>query len=79
MVMEQVFIAALDCARHDLAIECLQALNVQFPKSSRVQKLQALRQEALGNHAEANFLYDKLLEIDETNAVTLCFGNLQLT
>lgn len=31
-VMEQVVIAAFDCARHDLAIDCLQVLNAQFPK-----------------------------------------------
>jgi tetratricopeptide (TPR) repeat protein len=68
-VMEQVVIAAFDCARHDLAIDCLQVLNNQFPKSSRVTKLQALRLESLGKHEEANYLYDKLLESDETNGV----------
>lgn len=48
-VLEQVVIAALDSARHDLAIECLQVLNIQFPGSSRVTKLQALRLESLGS------------------------------
>lgn len=68
-VLEQVFIASIDCNEHDLAINCLQMLNAQFPKSSRVTKLQALRLESLGKHEEANYLYDKLLEADETNAV----------
>lgn len=70
VVMEQIVIAALDCSRHDLAIEYIQALNVQFPKSSRVKKLQALRLEAIGKHEEeANILYDSMLELDDTNGV----------
>jgi len=69
VVLEQVVIAALDCSRHDLAIECLQVLNAQFPKSSRVTKLQALRLESLGKYEDADYLYDKLLESDETNGV----------
>ncbi|KAF7634010.1 TPR_REGION domain-containing protein [Meloidogyne graminicola] len=32
VVLEQVAIAALDQARHDLAIECIQQLHQQFPK-----------------------------------------------
>lgn len=73
-IMEQIVIASLDCSRHDLAIECIQVLNAQFPKSSRVTKLQALRLEAIGKYDEANYLYDKLLETEETNGVSFNFG-----
>jgi len=68
-VLEQVTIAALDSARHDLAIDCIQVLDKKFPKSTRVTKLQAMRLESLGNYDDANYLYDRLLEADETNTV----------
>lgn len=66
----QVTVAALDAARHDLAIVCIQTLDKRFPGSSRVLRLQALRLESLGNFEDASYLYDKLLEADETNTVT---------
>ena len=69
IISSQVTIAALDCARQDLAIDCLQTLNKRFPKSHRVTKLQAMRLESLGKYAEALYLYDKLLESDEANPV----------
>uniref|UniRef100_A0A914NX45 ER membrane protein complex subunit 2 n=1 Tax=Meloidogyne incognita TaxID=6306 RepID=A0A914NX45_MELIC len=62
-------IAALDQARHDLAIDCIQQLHQQFPKSMRVTKLQAMRLEAIGNYEDADKLYEKLIEADETNQV----------
>lgn len=64
-------IAALDSARHDLAIECLQRLDRKFPHSTRVTKLQAMRLESLGNYDDASYLYEKLIENDETNMVGL--------
>uniref|UniRef100_A0A914NVH6 ER membrane protein complex subunit 2 n=1 Tax=Meloidogyne incognita TaxID=6306 RepID=A0A914NVH6_MELIC len=67
VVLEQVAIAALDQARHDLAIDCIQQLHQQFPKSMRVTKLQAMRLEAIGNYEDADKLYEKLIEADETN------------
>lgn len=69
VVLEQVAIAALDQARHDLAIDCIQQLHQQFPKSMRVTKLQAMRLEAIGNYEDADKLYEKLIEADETNQV----------
>lgn len=69
VVLEQVAIAALDQARHDLAIDCIQKLHKRFPKSTRVTKLQAMRLEALGNYADADQLYERLIEADETNPV----------
>lgn len=68
-VLEQVTIAALDSARHDLAIECLQRLNKKFPQSSRLTKLQAMRLESLGNFDDALYLYNKLIESDESNSI----------
>ena len=65
----QVAIAALDQARHDLAIDCIQQLHKRFPKSTRVTKLQAMRLEALGNYDDAEELYTRLIEVDETNPV----------
>ena len=65
----QVAIAALDQARHDLAIDCIQQLHKRFPKSTRVTKLQAMRLEALGNYDDAEELYTRLIEADETNPV----------
>lgn len=69
VVLEQVAIAALDQARHDLAIDCIQQLHQQFPKSMRVTKLQAMRLEAIGNYEDADKLYEKLIEADEINPV----------
>ena len=62
-------IAALDQARHDLAIDCIQKLHKRFPKSTRVTKLQAMRLEALGNYEDAEQLYERLIEADNTNPV----------
>ncbi|CAJ0948151.1 unnamed protein product, partial [Mesorhabditis belari] len=67
MIYEQVCIAALDCARYDLAMECIQELDKRFPRSNRVLKLQAMRYEALEQYSSAVSLYDKLLEADSTN------------
>ncbi|CAJ0947892.1 unnamed protein product, partial [Mesorhabditis belari] len=67
MIYEQVCIAALDCARYDLAMECIQELDKRFPRSNRVLKLQAMRYEALEQYSNAVSLYDKLLEADSTN------------
>ena len=47
MVEEQVFIAALDCNRPDVADECLAALRTQFPESMRVAKLKGMKLESL--------------------------------
>uniref|UniRef100_A0A7E4WB15 ER membrane protein complex subunit 2 n=1 Tax=Panagrellus redivivus TaxID=6233 RepID=A0A7E4WB15_PANRE len=66
-VLEQVTIAAIDSARHDVALQCLQKLMTQFPSSSRVAKLQAMRLEALKNYDDAEALYNKLIKADETN------------
>jgi tetratricopeptide (TPR) repeat protein len=73
-----VTIAALDQARHDLAIDCIQQLHRRFPKSTRVTKLQAMRLEALGNYDDAEQLYERLIEADNTNPVPLIFFVIML-
>ncbi|EDV23588.1 uncharacterized protein TRIADDRAFT_28044 [Trichoplax adhaerens] len=67
-IYEQVFIAALDCGREDLAEVCLEALQRQFPKSTRVYKLEAMALEATGNFKEAEEVYLKCLSRDKANA-----------
>lgn len=47
VVYEQVCIASFDCARLDIAQECITALYSKFPESRRVLKLQAMRLEAM--------------------------------
>ncbi|VDK42187.1 unnamed protein product [Anisakis simplex] len=67
LIYEQVCIAALDCARIDVAIECIKALQQKFPRSNRVLKLQAMRFEALQRYENALLMYEKLIESDPTN------------
>uniref|UniRef100_A0A915JJR7 ER membrane protein complex subunit 2 n=1 Tax=Romanomermis culicivorax TaxID=13658 RepID=A0A915JJR7_ROMCU len=69
IVYEQVFIAALDCARLDIAQECLAALYKQFPESRRVLKLQAMRLETMNKFNEARECYDRLIKDDESNPI----------
>ncbi|KAE9547328.1 hypothetical protein FO519_009460 [Halicephalobus sp. NKZ332] len=66
-ILEQVAVAAIDSARFDLAADCLQRLKNQFPQSSRVMKLHAMRLEATGQLEDAEKLYNQLISADETN------------
>ncbi|KAM3718806.1 ER membrane protein complex subunit [Dirofilaria immitis] len=67
LIYEQVYIAALDSARTDIVMECIQALQEKFPRSNRVLKLQAMRLEALKRYDSATHLYEQLIESDPTN------------
>ncbi|XP_054719635.1 ER membrane protein complex subunit 2-like [Uloborus diversus] len=69
LVYEQVCLAALDCHRLDIAQECLQALDAQFPGSLRVRKLRAMEFEALDRYEDALKLYESILQHDESNSV----------
>ncbi|GIY94024.1 ER membrane protein complex subunit 2 [Caerostris extrusa] len=69
LVYEQVCLAALDCHRLDIAQECLEALDKQFPGSLRVRKLRAMEFEALERYDDALKLYDSILQHDESNSV----------
>ncbi|KAG8858192.1 hypothetical protein FRB91_010107 [Serendipita sp. 411] len=65
--LEQLTIAALDIGQVELADDCIARLEVQFPKSPRVDVLRGMRIEAkdLGLALE---YYEHTLENDETNA-----------
>ncbi|KAF9537288.1 ER membrane complex subunit 2, partial [Mortierella hygrophila] len=67
LVYEQVAIAALDMGDDALALKCIQALEIKFPGSPRVRRLQGMQLEALGKLAEAGLIYKAILEEDETN------------
>ncbi|VDL76293.1 unnamed protein product [Nippostrongylus brasiliensis] len=67
IVYEQVCVAALDCARLDLASECISALKRRFPRSSRVMRLQAMHHEASEQFDTALAFYERLIEDDPTN------------
>jgi len=69
LIYEQVCLAALDCHRLDIAQECLQCLDQQFPGSLRVRKLQAMEFEALERFDDALKLYESILQHDEANSV----------
>lgn len=47
LVLEQVFIAALDCHNMEVANFCLSKLNQEFPGSLRVKNLKVMKYEAL--------------------------------
>jgi len=70
MVYEQVYIASLDCVRHDLAKECIQALNYQFPGSLRVRRLTAMQLECLERYEDACHVYDRIILQDESDSVS---------
>lgn len=69
VLYEQVCLAALDCCRLDLAEECLIALHKQFPRSSRVNKLQGMYHEARGDYGNAETLYNAMLKDDPSNLI----------
>jgi predicted Zn-dependent protease len=68
IVLEQVFIAALDCGRIRAAEDCVSMLNAQFPGSLRVEKYKAMLLEALERYDEAMDVLNNVIRKDETNA-----------
>ncbi|CAI5442056.1 unnamed protein product [Caenorhabditis angaria] len=66
-VYEQVCIAAFDCTRVDLAQDCIELLQSQFPDSNRVLKLKAMQLEATEHFERALTIYDQLVETDPNN------------
>lgn len=68
LVCEQLFIAALDICRYDVADICLEKLFSNFPNSIRVQKLMAMKFEATDSYDKALDIYDELIKEDPTNA-----------
>lgn len=68
LVLEQVFIAALDCHNMEVANFCLSKLNQEFPESLRVKRLKAMKYEALERYEDALDILDLIIKKDETNA-----------
>ena len=62
MVEEQVFVAALDCNRMDVADQCLLSLKNKFPDSLRVAKLRGMKLEALERYVSIAKLRGMKLE-----------------
>uniref|UniRef100_U5ERN5 ER membrane protein complex subunit 2 n=1 Tax=Corethrella appendiculata TaxID=1370023 RepID=U5ERN5_9DIPT len=68
IVLEQVFIAALDCGRIETAEDCIGYLTVEFPGSLRIQKYKSMLLEALERYDDALDILDNIIKKDETNA-----------
>uniref|UniRef100_K3WPG1 ER membrane protein complex subunit 2 n=1 Tax=Globisporangium ultimum (strain ATCC 200006 / CBS 805.95 / DAOM BR144) TaxID=431595 RepID=K3WPG1_GLOUD len=64
-VYEQVFVAALDLHDDELA----GPLKAQFPKSSRVARLEGMQLEQRGEYAKAEEIYDEVLKGNPANAL----------
>ena len=65
-IYEQVFLAALDTHSFDVAERCKSRLLGRFPKSIRVRRLVGLELEAKGKYADAEDIYNEILEEDPT-------------
>ncbi|KAI3845034.1 hypothetical protein MKW92_043478 [Papaver armeniacum] len=59
---EQVAIAAMDCQRTDIAMDCVKVLQKKFPESLRVGRLEGMLVEAKGSYEDADNFYEGLLE-----------------
>lgn len=68
LVLEQVFLAALDCGLWDIAENCLGTMQADFPQSNRVEKYKVMLLEGLGRYDDALDVLDVLIKNDETNA-----------
>ncbi|KAI8981585.1 hypothetical protein BDF20DRAFT_861901 [Mycotypha africana] len=65
---EQMTIAALDVGDFELADYCIEKLKIRFTeKSLRFRRLLGMRCEAKGSLAEAQQIYDSILQEDDTN------------
>lgn len=71
VVLEQVFLAALDCGDFQLSDTCLKKLQIQFPGSCRVQRLKGIQHEARGEFHKALIIYNKLLADDGSDMATM--------
>lgn len=67
IILEQVFMAALDCGRIKLAEDCIRVLMSEFPESLRVMKHRALLLEALERYDDALDVLESIIKKDETN------------
>lgn len=68
VVLEQVFVASLDCGRIKLAEDCIRVLISEFPESLRIMKHKAMLLEALERYDDALDVLENIIKKDETNA-----------
>jgi ER membrane protein complex subunit 2 len=68
VVLEQVFLAALDCGRIKLAEDCIRVLISEFPESLRIMKHKAMLLEALERFDDALDVLESIIKKDETHA-----------
>jgi Flp pilus assembly protein TadD len=66
-LQEQICVAALETNNMPLAEQTLKILHRQFPKSSRVGRLEGMLLEAKGQFDEALLHYDNLIKNDVAN------------
>ncbi|CAK5263360.1 unnamed protein product [Mycena citricolor] len=66
-VLEQLFLAAMDMGRLEIADKCLQQLSDQFRDSPRVEVLTGIRMEASEPAETVLQYYTQLLDADEAN------------
>jgi ER membrane protein complex subunit 2 len=70
LIVEQVFVAALDVADYELAEGCVQRMTDKFSSNSlRIERLNGMLLESKGLFREALTLYAKILKRDPTEAV----------
>jgi len=67
----QTLVAALDVDARRLAASCEAKLAARFPSSARVERLRGLVAEAQGRWADAEAIYEGLLEENGANAAAL--------
>eukprot|EP00164_Ancoracysta_twista_P005263 GFYU01007204.1.p1 GENE.GFYU01007204.1~~GFYU01007204.1.p1 ORF type:complete len:294 (-),score=83.71 GFYU01007204.1:24-905(-) len=70
-VLEQTFLADLDCGNVDEAQMLFAELHRQFPDSTRVKKLLGMQYEAKGDFEGADEIYQEILEDDKANLVVM--------
>lgn len=61
-VLEQVFLASVECGMTEWRDYCIKRLTKKFPSSQRVERLKGIHQESLEDWAEARKIYKKILQ-----------------
>lgn len=69
VLLEQVCVAAIDCAQSGIFQDCIRDLDTQFPDSHRVKRLKGMHLESIGKNRDAQHLYDEILKEDPTNSL----------
>lgn len=69
VILEQVCVAAIDCAQPGIFQDCIRDLDAQFPDSHRVARLKGMHLESIGKFRDAHLIYDEILSEDPTNSL----------